>query len=308
VTLAQRVPLGGGFARRGIVVDGYTRAEGEDMEVNFNSVSPGYFDAMGIRLVRGRGFTSADRAGAPEVVVVNEAFARRFWPGRDAIGQRIGLSGPEGPRAEVVGVVPDGKYRSLTEEPLPYLYYAYLQQPSPSMMLQVRTAIDPATISAALRARVRALAPSLPVPEITTLRSEVGMATMPQRIAAVVLALLGALALGIAMIGLYGVVSYVVVQRTHEFGIRAALGAAAGDVMRMVVMQGLRLALTGVVIGAALALVLARFIGTMLLVSPADPLAILAAATLLTGVAALASWLPARRATRVDPLMALRAE
>jgi putative ABC transport system permease protein len=148
----------------------------------------------------------------------------------------------------------------------------------------------------------------MPVPEITTLRSKVGMATLPQRIAAGVLALLGALALGIAAIGLYGVVSYVVVQRTHEFGIRTALGAAAGDVMRMVVMQGLRLALTGVVIGAALALVLARFLGTMLLVSPADPLAILAAATLLTGVAALASWLPARRATRVDPLTALRAE
>jgi predicted permease len=308
VTLAQRVPLSGSFARRGIVVDGYTRAEGEDMEVNFNSVSPGYFDAMGIRLVRGRGFTSADRPGTPDVVVVNEAFARRFWPGRDALGQRIGLRGPEGPRAEVVGVVPDGKYRSLTEQPLPYLYYAYLQQPSPSMMLQVRTAIDPASISAALRARVRALAPSMPVPEITTLRSEVGMATLPQRIAAAVLALLGALALGIAAVGLYGVVSYVVVQRTHEFGIRTALGAAAGDVMRMVVLQGLRLALTGVVIGAALALVLARFLGTMLLVSPADPLAILAAATLLTGVAALASWLPARRATRVDPLTALRAE
>jgi predicted permease len=308
VTLAQRVPLGGGFARRGIVVEGYTRAEGEDMEVNFNSVSPGYFNAMGIRLVRGRGFTSADRAGAPEVVVVNEAFARRFWPGRDAIGQRIGLRGPEGPRAEVVGVVPDGKYRSLTEQPLPYLYYAYLQQPSPAMMLQVRTAIDPASISAALRAHVRALAPSMPVPEITTLRSEVGMATLPQRIAAVVLALLGVLALGIAMIGLYGVVSYVVVQRTHEFGIRTALGAAAGDVMRMVVLQGLRLALTGVVIGAALGGGRARFLGTLLLVSPADPLAILAAATLLTGVAALASWLPARRATRVDPLTALRAE
>jgi predicted permease len=308
VTLAQRVPLSGSFARRGIVVDGHTRAEGEDMEVNFNGVSPGYFDAMGIRFVRGRGFTAADRTGAPDVVVVNEAFARRFWPGRDAIGQRVGVRGSGGPLAEVVGVVPDGKYRSLTEQPLPYLYYAYLQQPSPSMMLQVRTAIDPAGISAALRSRVRALAPALPMPQITTLRSQVGMATMPQRIAGAALAVLGALALGIAAIGLYGVVSYVVVQRTHEFGIRTALGAAAGDVMKMVVLQGLRLALTGVVIGAALALVLARLLGTLLLVSPADPMAILGAATLLIGVAVLASWLPARRATRVDPLTALRAE
>jgi predicted permease len=278
------------------------------MEVNFNSVSPGYFDAMGIDLVRGRDFTDADRVGTPDVVVVNEAFARRFWPGRDAIGQRMGLRGPEGPLAEVIGIVPDGKYRSLTEEPLPYMYYAYLQQPSQGMMLQVRTAIDPADITDALRDQVRALAPAIPVPEITTLRSTVGMATMPQRIAATVLAFLGVIALGIAAIGLYGVVSYMVVQRTHEFGIRTALGAAASDVMKMVVMQGLRLAFTGVVIGAVLALVLARLLDTLLLVSPADPLALLAAATLLTGVAVLASWLPARRATRVDPLTALRAE
>lgn len=308
VTLAQRMPLGGGFARRGIVVDGYARREGEDMEVNFNVVSPGYFEAVGIDLVRGRGFTPADRVGAPEVVVVNEAFARRFWPGVNAIGKRVGLSGPDGPRAEVVGVVPDGKYRSLTEEPLPYLYYAYLQQPSLSMMLQVRTAIDPANLTGALREQVRALAPTLPVPDITTARSQVALATMPQRIAAAALAALGLLALAIAAIGLYGVVSYVVVQRTHEFGIRTALGAAAGDVAKMVVMQGLRLAITGVVLGSVVALLLARLLGAMLLVSPADPLAIAAAAALLIAAAGLASWLPARRATRVDPLTALRAE
>jgi predicted permease len=308
VTLAERVPLDGRFARRFIVVDGYTPAAGEDMELNFNGVSPGYFDAMGIRLVRGRGFTAADRMGAPEVVVVNEAFARRFWPGRNAIAQRIGLSGPEGPMAEVIGIAPDGKYRSLTEEPLPYLYYAYLQRPTPAMVLQARTAIDPSRVARAMRDRVRALAPGLPVPEITTLSGHVAMATLPQRIAAAVLALLGAVALGIAAIGLYGVVSYAVVQRTHEFGIRTALGAAAGDVAKMVVMQALRLALAGVVTGAVLALILARLLRTMLLVSPADPLAIVAAAALLIIVAALANWLPARRAARLDPLMALRAE
>ncbi|MGH7465893.1 MAG: FtsX-like permease family protein, partial [Longimicrobiales bacterium] len=264
--------------------------------------------AMGIRLERGRDFTAADRIGAPEVVVVNEAFAHRFWPGRDPIGRRIGLSGPDEPMAEVVGVVPDARYRSLTEEPLPYMYYAYLQRPAPAMMLQVRTAIDPANVAGALREQVRALAPAIPVPDITTLRSQVAMATLPQRIAAVVLAVLGALALGIAAIGLYGVVSYVVLQRTHEFGIRTALGAAPGDVARMVVMQGLRLALAGVVIGAVLALALARLLRTMLLVSPTDPVAIAGAAALLTAVAVLASWLPARRATKVDPLTALRAD
>ncbi|HSJ30631.1 MAG TPA: ABC transporter permease, partial [Longimicrobiales bacterium] len=308
VTLAQRVPLGGGFARRSIGVEDYTPGEGEDMEINFNVVSPGYFDAMGIRVVRGRGFTDADREGAPHVVVVNEAFARRFWPGTDALGRRVRLAGSDGPLAEVVGVVPDGKYRSLTEDPLPYMYYPYLQWPSASMMLQVRTAIDPAAITDPLRERVRALAPTIPVPEVTTLRSHVGIATMPQRIAAMALAVLGAIALGIAAIGLYGVVSYVVVQRTHEIGIRTALGAAAADVARMVVMQGMRLALIGVAIGAVLALVLARLLSTMLFVSPADPLAIAGTAVLLTVVAAAASWLPARRAARVDPLTALRSD
>ena len=309
VTLAQRVPLGGGFARRGIGVEDYTPGEGEDMEINFNVVSPGYFDAMGIRVVRGRGFTDTDRDGAPYVVVVNEAFARRFWPGSDALGRRVRLAGSDGPRpAEVVGIVPDGKYRSLTEEPLPYMYYPYLQWPAASMMLQVRTAIDPAAITDPLRERVRALAPTIPVPEVTTLRSHVGIATMPQRVAALALAVLGALALGIAAIGLYGVVSYVVVQRTHEIGIRTALGAAAADVARMVVMQGMRLALIGVAIGAVLALVLARLLSTLLFVSPADPLAIAGTAVLLTIVAAVASWLPARRAARVDPLTALRSE
>ncbi|HEX2167874.1 MAG TPA: ABC transporter permease, partial [Longimicrobiales bacterium] len=308
VTLAQRVPLGGGFARRSVGIEGYTPAEGEDMEMNFNTVSPGYFDAMGIPLVRGRAFTRADRDGAPHVVIVNEAFARRFWPGTDATGKRVRLAGSDGPLAEVIGIVPDGKYRSLTEEPLPYMYYPYLQWPAPSMLLQVRTAIDPANVADALRERVRTLAPAIPVPEVTTLSSHVGLATMPQRIAAMALAVLGALALGIAAIGLYGVVSYVVVQRTHEIGIRTALGAAAGDVARMVVMQGMRLALGGVVIGAVLALMLARLITTMLFVSPADPFAILGTAAVLTVVAALASWLPARRATRVDPLTALRSD
>jgi ABC-type antimicrobial peptide transport system permease subunit len=176
------------------------------------------------------------------------------------------------------------------------------------MMLQVRTAIEPARVAEALRAQVRSLAPGMPVPDVTTLSSHVALATMPQRVATLVLAVLGALALGIAAIGLYGVVSYVVVQRTHEFGIRSALGAAAGDVARLVVMQGLRLALAGALIGAVIALALGRLLTSMLFVSPADPLAILGATALLTAVAALASWLPARRATRVDPLTALRAE
>jgi predicted permease len=308
VTLAERVPLSGGWARRSISVEGHVPAAGEDMEIDFNGVSDGYFEALGIRFVRGRGFTSADRLGAPDVVVVNEAFARRFWPGMDPIGRRVGLRGDDTQLAEVVGLVPDAKYRSLTEEPRPFFYYPYAQRPAAGALVHVRTAIAAATIAPRLREAVHALAPSLPVPDVVTLSSRVAMATLPQRIAALVLGVLGVLALGTAALGLYGVISYAVVQRTSEFGIRAALGAAAGDVLRMVVGQGLRLTLAGIAIGTVLALALARLLTSLLLVSPADPLAILAAAGLLMLVAALASWIPARRAMRLDPLTALRSE
>ncbi|HEX6308422.1 MAG TPA: FtsX-like permease family protein, partial [Longimicrobiales bacterium] len=309
VTLADFVPFSPRWGRRSTVIEGYTPREGEDMEFMFNGVGPGYFEAMGIRLRRGRDFTAADRVGAPGAVVVNETFVRRFWPGNTGIGMRVSLSGPEGPFAEVVGVAPDVKYRSLTEEPVPYIYYPALQQPgSLSKVLHVRTGSDPAPLVPALRREIRTLASALPMPQITTLTQQVGMATLLQRIAGIVLGVLGALAIAIATIGLYGVIAYSVAQRTREFGIRTALGAAAADVQRMVLGQGLRLAAVGAAVGVALALVLARLIRTMLLVSPMDPVAVLGVVVVLLGATLLASWIPARRATRSDPLLALRAE
>jgi predicted permease len=307
VTMAERVPLSG-WARRSIVVDGYTPAQGEDMEIGFNGVTDGYFEAIGIRVLAGRTFTPADNAAAPTVAIVNEAFARRFFGGANPVGRRVGTQGAEGPMAEIVGLVPDAKYRSLTEEPTPYLYYAYAQQPRSSMMLHVSTALDPHVLAPALRERVRELAPNMAPPAIVTLRSRVDEATLVQRIAVYALGVLGILALGIAAIGLYGVISYVVVQRTHEFGVRTALGADSRAVLRMVIGQGVRLALVGVVIGTVLALGLAQLLRSLLFVSPADPVALLAAAGVLTLTAVFASWLPARRATRVDPLTALRSE
>ncbi|HSJ09005.1 MAG TPA: FtsX-like permease family protein [Longimicrobiales bacterium] len=278
------------------------------MEVGSNGVGPGYFDVMGIEFVRGRGFTEADRAGAPEVVVVNEAFARRYWPGRDAVGMRVGLNGPDMPLAEVIGVVPDGKYRSLTEEPTPFFYYPLLQRPMPVVTLSVRTAYDATAFAPSLRAELRALAPAMAVPSITTLRSHVGLATLPQRIATVMLAALGGLALLIAGVGLYGVVAYTVAQRTREFGIRSALGAASGDVQRMVVGHALRLAAIGAVVGVALAVAAAVVARSLLLVSPFDPVAIGGVVLVMAATTGLAAWGPARRAMRVDPLIALRSE
>ncbi|HEX6132432.1 MAG TPA: ABC transporter permease [Longimicrobiales bacterium] len=308
VTLADFIPFSPRWGRRSIDVEGYAPREGEDMELMFNGVGPGYFEAMGIRL-RGRDFTAADRAGAPGVVVVNEAFVRRFWPGSSGIGMRVSLNGDDGPYAEVIGVAPDVKYRSLTEDPVPYIYYPTLQSPaSLSTVLHVRTGSDPSPLVPALRNEIRALAPALPLPQITTLTQQVGMATLLQRIAGIVLGVLGGLAVAIATIGLYGVIAYSVAQRTREFGIRTALGAPAADVQYMVLRQGLRLALLGAAIGVVLALALARAIRSMLLVSPMDPVAIMAVVAVLIAAALVASWIPARRATRADPLLALRAE
>ena len=308
VTMAEMVPLGMGWARRGIAVQGYTPAEGEDMEVPFNGVGPDYFDAMKIPMARGRGFTRADRDGAPPVVVVNESFARRFWPGEDPLGKGVSMNGTDGPFGEVVGVVRDGKYRSLTEEPVPYIYYPHLQRPTTSMTVQIRTGGDPSALVPALRREVRAAAPNLPMPSITTLRQHIGLATLPQRIAAIMLAALGALALAISVVGLYGVVAYAVTQRTREFGIRMALGALTTDVRTMVIKQGVTLALIGTAIGTVIAIFLARLIRGMLLVPPVDAVTFIAVPLLLTAAAALASYFPARRATRVSPVTALKGE
>lgn len=305
VTMAERVPLGAGWSRRWVVVEGYVPGEGEDMEVPYNGVSDGYFAGMGIRMLSGREFTESDRAGAPPVVIVNEAFVRRFWAGRNPLGMRVAM-GSGAPFAEVVGVVPDAKYRSLTEEATPYFYYPYAQHPSPSMTLQVRTALDPDAVAPALRAELRALAPALPAPQITTLQQHVTYATLPQRIAMIVLGVLAVIALAIAAIGLYGVVAYGVAQRAREFGIRSALGAAATDLRRMVVGQGLRLTMIGVAVGVVLALGLTWAIRSLLFVSPFDPVALVTGIVVLTAAAIGASYLPARRATRVHPMAALR--
>ena len=308
VTMAEMVPLGMGWARRGIAVRGYTPADGEDMEFPFNGVGPDYFDAMKMPMARGRGFTRADRDGAPPVIVVNESFARRFWPGEDPLGKGVSMSGSEGPFGEVVGVVRDGKYRSLTEEPTPYFYYPHLQRPATGMTVQIRTGIDPASLVPALRREVRAVAPNLPLPSITTLRQHIGIATLPQRIAAIMLAALGTLALAISVVGLYGVVAYAVTQRTREFGIRMALGALTTDVRTMVIRQGVTLALIGAAIGTVIAIILARLIRGMLLVPPVDAVTFIGVPLLLTIAAALASYFPARRATRVSPVTALKGE
>ncbi len=310
-TLATTVPLGGSYQRRGTRIEGYTPGPGESTETNWNVVAPDYFRVMRVPVVRGRPFTEADRDGAPLVVMINEAFARRYWPGQDPIGKGINIGGgsPAGQFRPVIGVVADGKYRSLAEDPLPFLYVPLGQQNRAWMTLHVRAAGDPGRLLTLLRDEVRLLDLNLPIVNPTTLRDQVGLAVLPQRLAATLLSGFGAVAVLLAVIGLYGVMAYAVSRRTREFGIRSALGANRRDVALLVVGEGLALAGAGLIIGMAAAVAVTRFARALLFdVSPLDPIAFGVVTSVLLGVTVVASYVPARRATRVDPMVALRYE
>ncbi len=271
--------------------------------LDFNAISPNYFQTLGTPLVSGREFTAQDMADAPQVVIVNEAMARRYWPGQEAVGKRI----KRGQFAEVVGVVRDSKEKGLTLAPRPALYLPLLQEYRPDLTLHVRTATAAPTLLAALRREVQALDPSLPVYNLQTLAQQKNGSLYTERLAAGLLTFFGLLALSLAAVGLYGVLSYAVAERTREMGIRMALGAQSRDLLRLVVRQGMILTLVGLVIGVGAAFALTRLMEKLLFgVSPTDPLTFAVIPLLLAGVALLACWMPARRATRMDPLAALR--
>jgi predicted permease len=308
VTWASNVPLGIDVGRRGLQVEGYRRREGEDMEFHYSVVGPRYFETMEIPLVRGRGFTDADRPGAPAVVVVNEAFARRFWGDADPIGKRISRNGENGPWIEVVGLARDGKYVSITESPRPFVYYPQLQMPD-GITLHVRTTGDPLRLVTAARREVATVAPTWMIERPRTLEENVGASLLPQRIAAGLLGAFGVVALLLAAVGLYGVVAFAVAQRTREIGIRVALGAQGGEVLGLMLRQGMTLAGIGLLVGVPLAFVVARLLSGFLIgTSVADPVVFGGAAGLLGFVTLVASYVPARRASKVDPMAALRSQ
>jgi predicted permease len=309
-SVASALPLSLGGERRGLRVIGYEPGPGEDMEVHSSIVGPGYFETMRTPLVRGRGFEAGDTSGAPGVVVVNEAFVRRYWPGRDGLGERLVSGDRRGEISlEVIGVARDGKYTSLGEDPTPFVFYPHRQLHRPEMSVVVRAQGDPLALVPAVRRELAALDGSLPVYDVRTLVAHLGTALFPARAAATLLGLTGALALLLAAVGLYGVLSYAVSLRTREIGLRVALGAERVDVAALVVGRGLRLAGAGVTIGLALAFGVTRFLAFLLYgTSPLDPLTFAAVPALLLSVAVLAAWEPARRALRVDPAVCLREE
>jgi predicted permease len=275
-------------------------------------ISPDYFRTLGIRLNAGRPFTDADDGAAPKVVIVNETMARQHFPDQDAVGKRIqtGDYDPAGQWVTVVGVVNDVKYTGLQEKPQPTMYTPFLQGLWwRSLYLSVRTSGDPLNVVSSVRNEVWAIDRDLPLSQIKTMDQLMSESVAEPRVYTLLLGLFGAVALLLAIVGIYGVMAYVVTQRTHEIGIRMALGAQTRDVMKLIVKQGMALALVGVAIGVAGALALTRLLATLLFeIAPTDVMTFATVSTGLLIVALLACYIPARRASRVDPLVALRYE
>jgi putative ABC transport system permease protein len=312
------LPLASTRGDWGIRIEGVTPPPGGFFAADWQVVTPGYFEALGTPLRSGRTFTDADRADTLPVIVVNETMARTFWPGTSPIGRRLTM-GNNMRFITVVGVVADTHHRGLDQTPRPEMYRPHTQfrygafDPSAlavdSMTWVVRTAADPSAAIGHARAAVRAVDPDLGVSEVATMERVLADSTSDRRLNMLLFAMLGGLALALATVGVYGVIAYSVTQRTHEIGVRMAIGARPADVMRMVLDEGGRLALAGVALGSAMALAGARLIrGLLFNVSATDPVTFIAVAVALLGVALLASYIPARRATGVDPMVALRGE
>ena len=315
VSLAEMMPLGTAERTEGLTIEGSPapRPGEPGPAVDDVSVAPDYFHTMGMPLLEGRDFTARDGQGAPRVVIVNQVMAARFWPRQDPIGRHVIMGGPENSAArqvlEVIGVAKAGKYRTLGEDPMPFMYKPYWQNYVPRVHLIVRTQGDPAGALNGLRSAVQQLDPKLALYDVATLKQLMVLPLFPAHATALLLGVFGGLALLLAMAGLYGVMSYVVAERTHEVGIRMALGARAGDVIKQVVGDGMRLALVGVGLGLAGAFAVTRLLSSLLYgIRPTDFPTFAGVSVMLTGVALLASYVPARRATKVDPMVALRQE
>ena len=306
--IAQSAPLAGGLLRS-VFPEGQDTTTRDRILVQVNSIGTGYFETIGIPLTSGRDFTRADAMGAPLVVVVNETMAERFWPNDNAIGKRFKFFG-DTDFTTIVGVAKNSKYNGVAEEPIPFIYQPILQNYSPQATLHVRAEGTAASLAGAVRRTVQEIDPTLSVFNVRTLEDQVFNSLAPLRTNVITLAAFGLLALGLASIGLYGVASYSVTQRTREIGVRMALGAGRGSVLRLILGHGILLVGVGVATGLVAATALMSLVPVALLpnVSVRDPLTFAGTAILLSIVAIIASCVPAYRATRIDPLVALRAE
>jgi predicted permease len=309
VAVTNPAMLSGSVNSTSIYVRGrvYDNPRDSGASINRVVISPSFFEVMEIPFLQGRGFTRRDADPAPKVVVINEAAAKKYFPNENALGQRFGSSLEDAGQLEIVGIVRDAKYNSVRDPAPPTMYVPYLQSRAVAAVIEVRTAGAPAALTGAVREAVKQVDPNLPMVDVSTQLEQVERRFAQEKLFAGTYALFGVLALVVAAIGLFGLMSYSVARRTNEIGIRMALGAQRRDVMRLVLTESMALVAVGVIVGAGLAAWASRFVATMLFGVPAiDTLTLATAVGVMVGVAALAGFLPARRASRVDPMVALR--
>jgi macrolide transport system ATP-binding/permease protein len=311
-SLATSVPIGYIRGKQSVYIEGRPVPPGQQAPaILFNSVDSAYFETLRVPLLLGRAFIEADGETAPPVAIVNETMAKHFWPDESPIGKRFSMTGDAGPFVDVVGVARDGKYRTLAEDAEPYFYVPLAQSFTPERVLQIRSSVPCESLMPIVQREILAIDAQAPIEEIQTMKESLGGALgyFLFRLGASLAAAMGLLGLVLAVVGVYGVVSYAATQRTQELGIRMALGASRRQVLALLLRHGAELVAAGLLFGLAGAWGLTRVMSNMLVgVSPSDPLTYLSVAALLSSITLLACWIPARRAMRVDPMVALRYE
>ena len=307
--VTEEVPLGGNNHTRSFTVENYQPSPGEGSPLcEFRVISPGYARAMGFQLLEGRDFSAYDVADAPRVALVDKNTAQRYWPNRSSLGRRIRF-GSSGPWYEIIGVVGHIRNVGLDDEGRGQIYVSYLQNSIRSMTLAVRSNSEPGAVVSAVRSQVQGLDKDQPIYDTVAMEERVLSSLMPRRFSMFSLAVFAAVALALAMAGIYGLMTYSVNQRLHEIGVRIALGAQPGDIFKLVIGEGMILAFAGLAIGVVGAFALTRLMSGLLFeVSPTDPATFVVVSLLLTAVALVACYIPARRATKIDPMVALRYE
>jgi putative ABC transport system permease protein len=314
VGMVMNVPLSGSSMNRGFTAEGRPETKpDEKVSMDYQIVSKDYFATLGIPVLRGRGFAAQDTSTAPRVIIINETMAQRYWPNEDPVGKRmaIGESSKDTSWRTIVGVVGDVRHASLTDPPVPFAFIDYRQdlESWPRMGFVMKTQTDPEALISAVRGSLVSIDPQQPVYAIESMEKLLATTVAPRKFVMSLIGALAFIAVSLAVIGIYSVISFSVSERTREIGIRMALGAKRRDVLTMILSQGMRVASVGIVVGLAVALTITRLLISLLFeVSPTDPKTFAAVALTLAVVAFLACYLPARRATKVDPLVALRDE
>jgi predicted permease len=309
-SLAEIVPLSGDQSSNSIHVQGYEPKPEENLQPDFDYVSPGYFATLGIPILMGRDFTELDKLGARKVAVVNETFAKHFFGAENPIGRRFGFGGEGATDVEIVGVVKNGKYNTLRDDAVQFIYQPYQQDKNLNgISVDIRTIAPPETLMPAIRRTMAGIDSNLAIWDLRTMETQVNTSLFAERLIAILCACFGALATLLAAIGLYGVMAFSVARRTREIGIRMALGAGRPRVVSMILIEVSIMSAIGIAIGVPLSIALSRYVASQLYgVTPTDSLTLIAAALILLTVSALAGFLPARRAATVDPTVALRYE